>query len=159
MPWGVADLMTKSGSARHIMYCPGFPAQDCDELWFFATNVFRVIGYGMTFAGTATLNPTNENRKTIPQAIKVGGITYPAPPSSERVLMADATLSNGNNEANRSGNGYTAVQGGWSKLHRSPHLKGTIPDGANLAMLDGHVEWRKFPQMHVRTLSGPYFWW
>ena len=69
------------------------------------------------------------------------------------------TISNASNEKNRSLNGYTEIQGGWSKLHRSPHLNGKLPSGGNLGMLDGHVEWRKFPAMHVRTVQGPYFWW
>ncbi|MCX7867151.1 MAG: hypothetical protein N2438_08495, partial [Limisphaera sp.] len=63
------------------------------------------------------------------------------------------------NEANRSINNYTRIMGGWSKPHRSPHLNGPIPSGGNVGMLDGHGEWRKFPPMRVRTLSGPYFWW
>ena len=38
MPWGVADLMTQSGTQRNVMYCPGFPDQNSNELWNFATN-------------------------------------------------------------------------------------------------------------------------
>jgi prepilin-type N-terminal cleavage/methylation domain-containing protein/prepilin-type processing-associated H-X9-DG protein len=159
MPWTVADLMTKNGTQRHIMYDPGFPEQDCDELWTFVPNVFRVIGYAMTFPGTATLHPTNENAMLTPQPIKFATITYPTPSASERVLLADATISNANNEANRSANRYTGIQGGWSKLHRSPHMQGILPSGGNVGMLDGHAEWRKFPQMRVRTTQGPYFWW
>jgi prepilin-type processing-associated H-X9-DG protein len=37
-----------------------------------------------------------------------------------------------------------------------------LPAGGNVGMLDGHVEWRVFPQMHVRTPQGsgtPVFWW
>lgn len=159
MPWNVADLMITSGTQRHVMYCPGFPEQDNDELWNFVPNTFRVIGYAMTFAGTATLIHTNENPRITPQAIQLSTLSMPPPSASERVLLADATISAGNNEANRSFNGYTGIQGGWSKLHRSPHLNGKLPSGGNLGMLDGHVEWRKFPLMHVRTLQGPYFWW
>jgi len=159
MPWDVSSQMVSSGTQRHVMYCPGFPDQDCDQLWNFATNVFRVIGYGMTFPGTATLNVTNENPKMTPQQITYGVLTYPAPSPSDRVLMACATLSNGANEANRAGNGYVGIQGGWSKLHRSAHMNGIMPSGGNLTMLDLHVEWRKFGLMHVRTTSGPYFWW
>jgi prepilin-type processing-associated H-X9-DG protein len=118
-----------------------------------------VIGYAMTFAGTATLDPTNENTSIIPQPIKYVTIVLPPPPSSERVLMADATLSLQNNEANRANNGYSRIQGGSVLPDRTSHLNGTMPLGGNVAMLDSHVEWRKFPQMHVRTLSAPYFWW
>src|SRR5690349_2175526 len=67
MPQTVADMLVNSGTQRHIMYDPGFPDQDNDQLWNFALNTanpalgFRVIGYAMTFPGTATLNKTNEN--------------------------------------------------------------------------------------------------
>ncbi len=47
-----------------------------------------------------------------------------------------------------------------SKAHRTSHMAGFLPAGGNLAMLDGHVEWRKFDDMHVRAAgSGPVFWW
>jgi prepilin-type N-terminal cleavage/methylation domain-containing protein/prepilin-type processing-associated H-X9-DG protein len=159
MPWNVANLMVQSGSQRHVMYCPGFPEQDSDELWNFAPNDFRVIGYAMTFPGTATLMETNENFTLTPQGIKSGATFLPMPSASQRVLLADATISKNNNQTSRAGNGYIGIQGGWSKLHRSPHLSGNIPSGGNLGMLDGHVEWRKFNRMEVRTLQGPYFWW
>jgi len=49
LPQYVADLMLSSGTQRHVMYDPGFPAQDTDELWNFSLNAdptkgFRVIG-------------------------------------------------------------------------------------------------------------------
>jgi prepilin-type processing-associated H-X9-DG protein len=61
---------------------------------------------------------------------------------------------------------WTDVDGGYMvngvrKGHISAHLaNSTIPDGANLGMLDGHVEWRKFNQMINRVGTGPpYFYW
>jgi prepilin-type processing-associated H-X9-DG protein len=51
------------------------------------------------------------------------------------------------------------VQGGFGKPHTSPHLIGNLPAGGNLGMLDGHVEWRKFQDMQIRSASGPFFWW
>src|SRR4030095_4425829 len=66
MPVAVADQLLRSGTQRHVMYCPGFPDQDNDELWNFVTNSFRVIGYGQTFPGTATLMRTNENQSIVP---------------------------------------------------------------------------------------------
>jgi prepilin-type processing-associated H-X9-DG protein len=43
----------------------------------------------------------------------------------------------------------------------SAHLDRRFPAGGNLAMLDGHVEWRKFEDTTARTSSGssPVFWW
>ena len=38
MPWGVADLMIKSGTLRDVMYCPAFPEQNNNDLWNFITG-------------------------------------------------------------------------------------------------------------------------
>jgi prepilin-type N-terminal cleavage/methylation domain-containing protein len=167
MPWAVADLMLRSGTQRHVMYCPGFPEQDNDELWNFITNKYRVIGYAQTFPGTATLTKTNENPSIVPTSITYGGVTMPAPSASERPLLADATISKPGqaNLVNRAANNYTAIQGGWAngtKLHRTPHLNGKVPMGGNVGMLDGRVQWKTFSAMGPRTdtASGsPIFWW
>lgn len=164
MPWGVADLMVQSGTQRNVMYCPGFPEQNNDELWNFVTNQFRVIGYGQTFPGTATLVKTNENLSLIPHSITYGPLTMPPPSPSERPLLADATISRPNqaNVKNRNANTYTGIQGGWTKLHRAAHLSTRVPVGGNVGMLDGSVCWRSFNQMLPRTepsSGSPVFWW
>jgi prepilin-type N-terminal cleavage/methylation domain-containing protein/prepilin-type processing-associated H-X9-DG protein len=165
LPWKVADYMIQSGTQRHVMYCPAFPDQDNDQLWNFVSNSFRVIGYGQTFSGTASLAKTNENASIVPQAITYGIYTYPPPSPSERVLLADATISMPGqaNLNNRAANTYINIQGGWSKLHRSSHMgSGKMPLGGNVGMLDGHVQWRKFDKMVPRTETGsgsPVFWW
>lgn len=172
MPVTVSDVVGQNGAARHVMYCPAFPQQDTDELWYFAvtprppataTAGFRVIGYAMTFPGTATLIDTNENFSILPQAIKYVTVMLPPPSPSDRVLLADATLSKPgqDNEANRGANSYVNIIGGSTIPGRAAHMSGSLPTGGNLGMLDGHVEWRKFPQMHVRTVNGgsPVFWW
>jgi prepilin-type processing-associated H-X9-DG protein len=84
--------------------------------------------------------------------------------ASRRVLLADATLSQPgqDNEANRAGYNYSSIASGFSQRLRTSHLDGFLPAGGNLAMVDGHVEWRVFSQMHVRTPQGsgtPVFWW
>lgn len=158
-----ANLLTENGARRHILYDPSFKQQDNDTLWGgnngFNNAGYRVIGYGVTFRGTATIHPTNVNDKIIPQGMTYGMLVLPPPSSSDRVLVADATISQSNNETDRSGNNYTSITGGWSERHRSPHLNGQIPAGGNMAMLDGHVEWRNFKTMRVRNLASPYFWW
>jgi len=163
-PWNVADLMTQNGAQRHVMYCPGFPDQDNDTLWNFATNTFRVIGYAQTFPGTASIFSTNDNPSVIPTAIKYVTMELPAPLPTERVLLADATISHPGqvNTVNRAANTYTGIAGGWAKPHRTSHLDGTLPSGGNVGMLDGHVAWRKFREMTPRTDPGsgsPVFWW
>jgi hypothetical protein len=164
VPVTVTDQMGNEGAIRKLFYCPAFPDQNDDALWNFALPTFRVVGYAFTFdgtgaSGTPILHPTNSNVSMIPSSINYGGVTYPPQPTTDRVLLADATISNGNNEANRLLNTYTGIMGGWSKPHRTPHLERRLPSGGTVGMLDGHAEWRKFPQMRVRTLSGPYFWW
>lgn len=165
MPWAVADSMLQSGTQRNVMYCPAFPEQNSNELWNFVTNQFRVIGYGQTFPGTATLIKTNENPSLTPQAITYGTLTMPAPSPSERPLWADANISRPGqaNTVNRAANTYNGIQGGWTKLHRAAHLTtGRVPNGGNVGMLDGRVEWRAFQRMVPRTETSsgsPIFWW
>ena len=161
IPWGVSDLMTGSGTQRHVMYDPGFPDQDNDTLWNFVpgTGGFRVIGYAMTFPGTASVMITNQNPSIIPQSIKFGANTFPAPSPTDRPLLACATLSDNNNVANRNANSYVGINGGWAKPHRTPHMNAKLPQGGNVGMLDGSGRWVKFQAMIPRTVAYPYFWW
>jgi prepilin-type N-terminal cleavage/methylation domain-containing protein len=165
----IADLMTQNGAQRKIMYCPSFKEQENDTLWGnvttgFANTGYRVLGYATTFPGTASLHATNQNTTILPEAIKDPGtgITYPAPSPSDRALLADSTISKPgqNSPALRNTYQYTGIKGGWTELHRTAHLRAAIPAGGNVAMLDNHVEWRKFIRMLPRTTGGvPVFWW
>jgi prepilin-type N-terminal cleavage/methylation domain-containing protein/prepilin-type processing-associated H-X9-DG protein len=169
MPVATADQMTQNGAHRKIMYCPSFKDQDNDELWGgaqgFQNRGFRVLGYATTFPGAPSLEQTNMNDKITPQAIKIQNSTasHPAPSPTDRVLLADGTLSlaGQNNLALKNNYTYTQIPGGWSAgKHNSPHMAKNLPAGGNLAMLDGHVEWRKFNFMLPRTVAGPpCFWW
>lgn len=176
VPYKVADAMVQNGASQPICFCAscGFTPQDFLAQWneFISTpptpNDYRVIGYAMTFPGTATVQITNQNPSMIPQAMTDTntGVTIPAPSPSERVLMADATISQpgDTDETHRWLNTYINIKGAFPKLHRTAHLltKAALPAGGNVGMLDGHVEWRKFDQMHVRTdpaSSAPVFWW
>jgi prepilin-type N-terminal cleavage/methylation domain-containing protein len=169
MPILTANLLTDNGARRAIPYDPSFKEQDNDELWGgpngFGGGGFRVIGYAVTFPNTPTLTGpymTNINQKILPTQISYGAVSMPAPSPTDRVLVADATISRNNNETTRGGNDYVNVTGGWmggTGKHRSPHLARAMPAGGNLVMLDLHVEWRKFAKMNVRNQSYPYFWW
>ena len=168
VPWKVGDSMMQNGATLPILFCAsaGFDNQDYINLWNFKTNVYRVVGYALTFPGTVSVLATNQNSSLLPQSITDTNlnVTYPAPSPSERVLMSDAVISKPHNadEAHRWLNSYTNIKGGYFKLHQTAHLNGTQPAGGNVSMLDGHVEWRKFLDMHVRTdaTSGsPVFWW
>jgi prepilin-type N-terminal cleavage/methylation domain-containing protein/prepilin-type processing-associated H-X9-DG protein len=173
MPWDVGDDMLPNIAAQwHVFYCPdsGFTELDNSNLWYYFPppndKPFHVIGYAQTFPGTASLAKTNQNPGMIPSGIAdpASGTIYPPPSSTDRVLMADATMSKPGQSSvlNPAANAYVGIQGGYSKLHRTSHMNGSLPEGGNLGMLDGHVEWRKFPLMYPRTATGsgsPVFWW
>jgi prepilin-type N-terminal cleavage/methylation domain-containing protein len=125
MPTNVAHMITQSGANRGILYCPAIPSQNADVHWNFdITNnlSYKVIGYAMTLpnAGGGALHPTNENKSLMPQAITIGVTTFPAPSPAERPFVADATISDGNNEANRAANRYVGLKGSSPVAHQSP---------------------------------------
>jgi prepilin-type N-terminal cleavage/methylation domain-containing protein/prepilin-type processing-associated H-X9-DG protein len=168
-PWDIsndaAERVMANGITRHAMYCPSAAERDIDALWNFASN-FRVIGYAMTLTGAENMWSTNLNPNIDGGQVSVGTNSFAVAPS-QRVLLADATLSTGDNVMQRSLNKYVGIRGGYSDTHphgwggldRTSHLAGIMPAGGNVNMLDGHVEWRKFDQMYPRCLVNPFFWW
>lgn len=169
LPAKAANALVKNGGRRGVLYCPGFSKQNDDELWRFTTGQlaeeasdnatgYRVIGYAVAFKGSGRIRASNIVDSFNPSAVKVGGVELDIP-VSERVVVADAILSNGANEKDPSKNRFTGIRGGWSKAHDSAHISGKLPKGGNLLFLDGHVEWRKFEKMKVRTDGDPSFWW
>ena len=162
--------MLANGVVRGTAYCPANPEQNNDTLWNWTVSGntgYRVLGYAFTFANTPGINTTNWNYKLTPQAIKYGAIYLPPPNPSERPLIADVTISepsqNSPVPAYQNNYNWTKINGGWPN-HRTSHLLNrATPIGGNIAMLDGHAEWRKFKYpMLPRTdpASGsPTFWW
>ncbi len=168
MPWDVGTLMEDSGTKWKIWYCPGMSSKFTDadffQLWNYAAPTFRVLGYSQTFKGTVTLDPTNWNDNLIqPPKMATGlfGVTK-TESLADRVLTADVVISgpNQNVPSQRNGYNWTAVVGGFYKPHTTAHMKGGLPRGGNMGMLDGHGEWRRFEVMNPRTTGGsPVFWW
>ncbi len=172
LPAKAANAFVRNGGSRNILYCPAFWKQNNDELWAFTTRVtneltadnnqgYRVIGYAVAFKGAGRVVATNITESLNPAPWKMTGGTLYDPSPSERVVAADGTLSN---RADRkpTGDNFTKIYGGWGggrKPHSSPHLNNGLPLGGNLILLDGHVEWRKFDKMFVRTGGAPSFWW
>jgi prepilin-type processing-associated H-X9-DG protein len=183
MPWNVGNAVTQWISSRQL-YCPGpsvrFTEQDNMNLWNYdayvnyrSNGTFRVLGYAMTLVGTRGELVTNQNVSTTATSIQYVG--YPKMPivSSQRVLLADATISRASQFVYVLRSLYTwdNVPGGYRAPtptgplvpHMSPHLQGKFPAGGNLGMLDGHVEWRKYDSMQCRTdpsqTTVPGFWW
>jgi len=161
LPRTASDAMLAANNTfQKSCYCPDtsppFTDQDNLTLW-----------------NTPSLNPTNYNPSIHPQQITFGPIVMPPPPVTDRVLLADATMSRTaeHDEAMKFSGGYHYMDidsGSYPKHHRSPHMNGGVPAGGNLGMLDGHIEWRKFALMHVRANgdlwpslnnSCPTYWW
>jgi len=125
---------------------------------------FRVNGYAQTFVNTASYGGTGSPYATNTNLKLSGDGTSNL---SQKQLVACATLEDqGQSDTyalfktytwNDTDGGYT--YNGAPKGHVSAHLEGgTIPVGANEAMLDGHVEWRVFQAMIDRNSSGPWFY-
>jgi len=171
-PWDipayVANVLTANGAKRHILYCPGFPKQDNDELWRFTTDSlgdttirntgYRVAGYQFAWLYAARIRTTNITESLNPKPWRMAAGVEINPGASERVIIADAVISEGQNEVDRTRNRYTKINGGWAG-HQSPHLQGKLPEGGNLLFADAHVAWKKFDKMVVRTDGSPMFWW
>ena len=190
LPDNAAQAMLTSGLQKKTFYCPGTSPRFSDDLnfgnaaagqslWtFFGGGAApHVIGYVMAFTGPllpqnnqASFLVTISNQNTSisleqPNVTVNPTVQLPAPPISERPLIADATISvNKGTPANVAAAGsFKDVPGGFlggSPAHTSPHLKGNIPDGGYIAFKDSHVSWRKFKDMDQRaTGSSRGFWW
>ncbi len=175
MPWAVGvnivQYLAPPNSAVasvswRTLYCPGtgWRLTDADNyrLWNYNPGVYRILGYAATFPNTVTLNPTNANPTLTPQPIPYLAGYLPTVKASQRVLVADGTISSAgqNNPSLKATYNWTDIPG-FNPHQTSAHLEGPLPLGGNVAMLDGHVEWRKLAQMLPRTTgtSVPVFWW
>jgi prepilin-type processing-associated H-X9-DG protein len=166
VPINTMDSITRFGSSRNSLYCPANPEQNGDGLWNYQ-NMYRIIGYVTTLPGLA-ISATNWNSSVTPQSIPNGPISFPPPPASQRVLVADVVMTSlgQTDPALVNTYQYTGFQGGYNppgwQGHRTSHMNARIPSGGNVAMLDGHVEWRPFASMLPRVPGAsptPVFWW
>jgi prepilin-type N-terminal cleavage/methylation domain-containing protein len=134
---------------------------------------FRVQGYAQTFFGTASYGgayATNTNQKMSETSTPgytgaKGGV--PVGSLSNRPLMACSTLNDsGNSDVYTTMLTYnwTDVDGGYqyngkTKGHISAHLSNPrVPEGGNVGMIEGHVEWRRLNKMISRSSGSPYFY-
>jgi prepilin-type N-terminal cleavage/methylation domain-containing protein/prepilin-type processing-associated H-X9-DG protein len=181
LPRSAADVMlSANNNFQKSCYCPGtssrFNDMDNLNLWNGYSGPkgpYRVLGYAITLPNTASLSLTNQNPTIIPQTVKYGPVMVTRGTVANIVLAADATMSRNTeydeNAKYTGGYHYTDIDtGGYPKHHLTAHMNGAFPAGGNLAMLDGHVEWRKFEIMHVRAngilwpsgnTSCPTYWW
>jgi len=185
MPWTAGEsLLTYMAGQKRSFYCPGTMPRFTDlenfadvsapqrNLWDWGKvpsaleTGFHIPGYVFAFSGQySLLIVSNQNTTLQPEPVKLSTLpnsaTLPAPPNTERVLTADATISTPANGtyAQRLSYNYTDVPGGFYKNHLSPHLNGKIPIGGDVGFKDGHVAWRKFKDMDQRATGGQSFWW
>lgn len=167
----IGDSFVASGCTQKQMFCPGtawrFTDQDNLNLWN-CVNVngqpagaIHIIGYAMTLPATTNEDPNFQNFYL--SSTKTNTL-------STRVLAADATISQPGefNYNQRYSYTWNSIPGGYqvngvALPHTTPHLKGSVPNGGNELMLDGHVEWVKLDLMGCRTLQSatgvPGFWW
>lgn len=146
----VIDVLTDNGRDRDVVYCPSGMANDGDILWEYPSN-YRVTGYVLMIPGAGRVNPIWLNKTLEPEPYFFMGETH-HPSASQRELAADAVISVGKN--------FSDIPGGGSGMvDRTNHLDGDFPGGGNICFLDGHVEWRPFTEMRIRTSGSPSFWW
>jgi prepilin-type N-terminal cleavage/methylation domain-containing protein len=184
LPESAAQVMLSSGMTKKSFYDPGTAPRFDDTLnWAntapapssfwnsFAANGYHLIGYALAFGGpVSALDPTNQNTTLQPEIITIGGNSTLVP-VSDRVLIADAIISNGTTTPSYAHpeNNYVNVSigfmpNGLSNQGISPHLKGVMPAGGNVGFKDGHAVWHKFNDpsnpMMLRNKSGTLnFWW
>jgi prepilin-type processing-associated H-X9-DG protein len=173
--FSIAAFVTNTGVKWNALYCPGtfprFTEQDNLNLFNYEPGFLSVLGYASTLpgsAGFAGAAASNINITLTLQRVSsgLGGAILPVKPAS-RALVADATLNDTGNASLYSAMltyNWVSIAGGYQTYgqphpHLSAHLKGNIPLGGNIGMLDGHVEWRNFQDMLPRTSSLPYFYW
>jgi prepilin-type N-terminal cleavage/methylation domain-containing protein len=180
-PNAAADNMLASGLTKKSLYDPGTEPKYSDPenyagpggtLWNFSPS-FHIIGYTLainefdpqTKMNIGFLHPTNQNTKILSEGMP-GLVNSPKVGTSDRVLVADAILSdNGTTPGySNAGNNYSDVAGGFRLHHTSPHIsKGNMPSGGSVGFKDGHVQWHNFKDvlnpMVPRTIGGKVFWW
>ena len=190
IPDEAAQVMLKSGLTKKSFYDPGTQPKFADEqnwsqtgpptsanksLWYYGVanpngaaqpGDFHVVGYQFALSGpNSILAVTNQNKTLGAESIMMNGISMVIP-VSDRVVVADAILSNDNLQPGytKPFNGYTVIDGGftWNGAvypHTSPHVQKGMPTGGDSGYKDGHAQWVKFQFMSPRNASGPYFWW
>jgi prepilin-type N-terminal cleavage/methylation domain-containing protein len=187
LPWAYAQQFLDNGAKPATFYCPGTRERFSDSDNWANTGTGTAADaslwwYGWNSAGGVASSEiyTNWNYSTLPREIvrpplnppPDSGLppyfqgTWPTmskPANSDRVLAADVQLTFGGSDyTKRYSYNWNNIKGGFHIAHMSAHLKGSVPRGGNLLMLDSHAEWRKFDEMQCRTYEvaqAPFFWW
>ncbi len=178
------DLIMDSGGSEYTFYCPSDPTKKPDrpELWQFSliygqAKPFRMVAEPQTVVGRKQhfrvtgyywlMDMENGSRP-----FQLGG------PGKKKWLrtfsdikntgtaemVVDATIST-DTSRDPAVNSFMEIPGGsygWHGVYdRTTHVKDNInPVGGNIVYADGHVAWRKFQEMFVRSSAyRPVHWW
>jgi prepilin-type N-terminal cleavage/methylation domain-containing protein len=163
VPQATVDGFLIYGAERSALYEPTVSYSEMNRLWSgIDTPSLRTIGFALATKGSPRLLPGNEIVKTTSRLVAEDGDARVLSPM-EMFWASDATISDGDRQSGRSANDYSRVmRDGYA--HESDHLGiNGIPEGGNSIAVDGHVEWRRFDRMKLRTGdNGPEraaFWW
>src|SRR5262249_44859456 len=92
----IGTFVESTGSKWTVMYCPGTAPRFSDtENWAFYNfaSGYRALGYANTFPGNPSVAATELNATLTPVPMPAGFGISPTPLASQRVMLADATMS------------------------------------------------------------------
>jgi len=179
-------MLTGNGVNRYVCYCPANTLQgpdNSDQWWGYdgsgenpttTAGTYRVLGYQFAWTNTGSLgtagdapyytNVTESLRPAGYTALVPNGVVLMNPPLSQRVIIADVTITTAPLAANRNNNNFNMVPDGYGDMHTTSHLVGKMADGNNLLFADSHVQWRNWKDNLTTNRTGAcsrivYFWW
>jgi prepilin-type N-terminal cleavage/methylation domain-containing protein len=166
LPMNTYTNMMAYGVKRNSFYCTSVSEQNQDGEWDYGMlhNVsFYVTGYAFATAGADKINPNPVNSAyVVPKTSTKLTVNGQQVALTDTVFVADPNLSNMIGSVTN----FMNIQGGAQMpsgayiLYNAPHRKGVTPLGGNVGIVDGHVDFRPFRNMIIRTAgNNPGFWW
>lgn len=154
------DALMRYGAVRENYYCPAFPEQNVAAAWDFNPGNFSVMGYYFLTtrldtnskpmvvgngAGQFPSLQTSFSKRQYIDSLRpkftvtnsaLPGYSYQPTKPSEVELITDCII--------RQNSGSNWGADGGLKGHVTSHMDKSLPAGANIFFLDGHVDWRAF---------------
>lgn len=169
LPMFTYTNMAAYGVKRNSFYCTSVSEQNQDGEWNYGIlhgKPFYVTGYAFATAGADKISATPVTAayvvaKTTTRITQKGAQLA----LTDTIFIADPNLSTINGAVTNFMNiaGGATDPNGNKILYSAPHRKGTQPLGGNVGAVDGHVEFRPFRNMIIRTTGGsatnPSWWW
>jgi prepilin-type N-terminal cleavage/methylation domain-containing protein len=170
LPMNTFTNMAALGATRNNFYCPSVSEQNQDGEWNYGilnNKPFYVTGYVLATQGAEKLSVT----PVIPNYVVQKTSTRTVLPSGVQLSLTDTVFIADPIPGETSGTGYNYMNipggatdpSGAKILYSAPHRKKNTPLGGNVTAVDGHVEFRLFNNMIIRTQNGgqnqPFWWW